>query len=57
MDKIEPAIPDQAEENSAVDLARRLKLYRRRIEAEGRPRSVRLIDRAIEDADGKSTPQ
>jgi hypothetical protein len=33
------------------DLARRLARFRRRVEAEGRPRSVKLIDRAIEDAD------
>jgi hypothetical protein len=41
-------------EAGASDLARRLAQYRRRVEAEGRPRSVKLIDRAIEDADKKS---
>lgn len=45
-----PALPE-AEQS---DLARRLARYRRRVEAEGRPRSVKLIDRAIEDADKKT---
>lgn len=36
------------------DLAKRLARYRRRVEAEGRPRSVKLIDRAIEDAGKKA---
>ena len=36
------------------DLARRLARYRRRVEAEGRPRSLRLIDRAIADAGEKA---
>ncbi|HEX8842673.1 MAG TPA: hypothetical protein VF757_10295 [Sphingomicrobium sp.] len=53
MDKNDPAIPPRDDE-SASDLARRLARYRRRVEAEGRPRSVRLIDRAIEDAGKKS---
>jgi hypothetical protein len=42
------------QESDASDLARRLARYRSRVEAEGRPRSVRLIDQAIEDADGKA---
>ena len=33
------------------DLARRLERYRRRVEAEGRQRSLRVIDRAIEDVE------
>jgi hypothetical protein len=43
--------PEDAEK---ADLARRLARYRRRVEAEGRLRSVKLIDRAIRDtaADG-----
>lgn len=53
MDKNDTAIPPRDDE-SASDLARRLARYRRRVEAEGRPRSVRLIDRAIEDAGKKS---
>lgn len=50
MDNPDPPMP---EDEMASDLARRLARYRRRIEAEGRPRSVRVIDRAIEDADKK----
>jgi hypothetical protein len=41
-------------EGVASDLAHRLARYRRRIEAEGRPRSLRVIDRAIADADNKA---
>jgi hypothetical protein len=52
MENIEPAAPNE-EESAACDLARRLARYRRRVEAEGRPRSLRLIDRAIEDAGKK----
>jgi len=58
MDKVQPAASeeeDEEEENSSADLARRLARYRRRVEAEGRPRSVKLIDRAIDDA-GKKPP-
>ena len=53
MENIEPATPNE-EESAASDLARRLARYRRRVEAEGRPRSLRLIDRAIEDAGKKA---
>jgi hypothetical protein len=35
---------------SEKDLAKRLERYRRRVEAEGRKRSLRIIDRAIGDA-------
>lgn len=50
-DKLDPApLPDGLEDADS-DLARRLVRYRRRVEAEGRPRSLKLIDRAIEDAD------
>jgi hypothetical protein len=52
MDKPDPAVPPR-DEDSAADLARRLARYRRRVEAEGRPRSLKLIDRAIEDAGKK----
>lgn len=52
MENIEPVTPNE-EESAAFDLARRLARYRRRVEAEGRPRSLRLIDRAIEDAGKK----
>lgn len=56
MDMIEPARPSEDEEGLASDLARRLARYRRRVEAEGRPRSLRLIDRAIAEADKKAMP-
>lgn len=49
MKEIEPS-PSDERESAASDLPRRLERYRRRLEAEGRPRSVRLIERAIEDA-------
>lgn len=52
MEQTEPIRSDE-QEIAAADLARRLERYRRRVEAEGRPRSVRLIDRAIEDAGRK----
>lgn len=52
MDKLDPASALRDEDSS--DLARRLARYRRRVEAEGRPRSLRLIDRAIEDAGKKA---
>ena len=44
------------DETAATDLARRLARYRRRVEAEGRKRSLRVIDRAISDADVRKTP-
>jgi hypothetical protein len=50
MDKIDPLPSPEEEDSPSSDLARRLARYRRRVEAEGRPRSVRVIDRAIEDA-------
>jgi hypothetical protein len=53
MDKLDPAVPPRDDDEAAADLARRLARYRRRIEAEGRPRSVKFIDRAIEEAGKK----
>jgi len=50
MDNLEPRIPPQEGDEAATDLARRLARYRLRVEAEGRPRSVKFIDRAIEEA-------
>ena len=47
------ALPTE-DDSAESDLARRLARYRRRVEAEGRPRSVKFIDRAIEDADRKT---
>jgi hypothetical protein len=57
MKKLDPLAPPPDatdEDENASDLARRLARYRRRVEAEGRPRSVKVIDRAIKDAGGKS---
>lgn len=42
-----PTIQPEDEEDSASDPARRLARYRRRVEAAGRARSVKLIDCAI----------
>jgi hypothetical protein len=53
MESDEPAGPNEEEVSADSDLARRLARYRRRVEAEGRPRSLRLIDRAIKDAGKK----
>jgi hypothetical protein len=53
MDKLDPTISASNEDEAASDLARRLARYRRRVAAEGRPRSVKVIDRAIKDADAK----
>jgi hypothetical protein len=55
MEKIEPAAPGKQDDVAASDLVGRLARYRRRVEAEGRPRSLRLIDRAIEDAGTATT--
>ena len=38
-------------EAESLDLARRLTRYRTRLEAEGRKRSLQVIDRAIRDAE------
>ena len=48
MEKISP--PEDEAASAAADLARRLKRLRGRMLAEGRPRSVRLIDQAIDEA-------
>jgi hypothetical protein len=53
MDKLGP-LPPRNEDEATSDLARRLSRYRRRVAAEGRPRSLNLIDRAIEDASKKA---
>lgn len=50
MEKSDPQTPAETQESPESDLERRLARYRRRIEAEGRPRSLKVIDRAIEDA-------
>jgi hypothetical protein len=51
MDKLDPPVPFEEPEGVDSDLAQRLARLRRRVEAEGRPRSVNLIDKAIEKAD------
>lgn len=56
MERIDATQPSEEEEGLASDLARRLARYRRRVEAEGRLRSLQLIDRAIADADKKARP-
>ena len=55
MDQFDRSNPPRDDAEAASDLARRLARYRRRVEAEGRPRSLKLIDRAIEDADRKAS--
>ena len=56
MDKADPpaSVPFDATDGTDTDLARRLARYRRRVEAEGRSRSVKVIDRAIADAARKA---
>jgi len=54
MDEFDPHTDRATHEPCPADLARRLARYRRRVEAEGRKRSLRMIDRAIEDADSRS---
>ena len=51
-EKFDPATSDPGHDDTAGDLAQRLARYRRRLEAEGRRRSLGLIDRAINDAGG-----
>jgi len=41
---------DDKDESASADLARRLSRYRSRVEAEGRKRSLHVIDQAIKDA-------
>jgi hypothetical protein len=50
MDEFEPDTEHDRHTECNIDLARRLARYRRRLEAEGRQRSLRVIDRAIKDA-------
>jgi hypothetical protein len=52
MDKLDHNTKAGKHEAGAADLAQRLARYRRRVEAEGRQRSLRVIDRAIEAAGG-----
>ena len=55
MEKIDPVTPPGDSDDGTSDLARRLARYRRRVEAEGRARSVKLIDGAIRDASKKAS--
>jgi len=57
MDKPAPQIPPCDGDEKASDLALRLARYRLRVEAEGRPRSLKFIDRAIEDAGRKPSSE
>jgi len=54
METPDSSAPHGENPSAKSDLARRLARYRRRVEAEGRPRSLKLIDRAIEAEDGKA---
>lgn len=51
MDELDPPTKNDEPTPSAADLARRLARYRRRVEAEGRQRTLRVIDRVIEDVE------
>jgi hypothetical protein len=53
MEKFDLTTSSDEHPGSGGDLARRLERYRRRVEAEGRKRSLRVIDRAIDDAAGE----
>lgn len=55
MKKLIPIYDGDPHDAQAADLTRRLARYRSRVEAEGRKRSLKVIDRAIEDL-GKDTP-
>jgi hypothetical protein len=57
MESPKPAVSPEDDAGPDSDLARRLARYRRRVEAEDRPRSVKVIDRAIEDAGKKRGPR
>jgi len=50
MKKSDPQANDCDSETESADLARRLARYRSRVEAEGRRRSLQVIDRAIRAA-------
>lgn len=50
MQNLDAKAHDSNSENLSADLARRLERYRTRVEAEGRRRSLQVIDRAISEA-------
>jgi hypothetical protein len=53
MKKSDPKTDYDKCQGAAVDLARRLARYRTRVEAEGRKRSLQVIDKAIKDAENE----
>lgn len=53
MKKLDPRTEDDNWQEAAADLARRLARYRTRVEAEGRKRSLQVIDKAIRDAENE----
>lgn len=50
MKNLDARADDSNSEAPSADLARRLERYRTRVEAEGRGRSLKVIDRAIREA-------
>jgi hypothetical protein len=54
MKKPDPQTTDGNSENPSSDLTHRLERYRTRVAAEGRRRSLTVIDRAIKDAEGSA---
>ena len=54
MKKLTPPAEDDNPQAASADLAHRLARYRTRVEAEGRRRSLQVIDRAIRDAGAAS---
>lgn len=54
MKKPDSLAEEESSKAAPVDLAQRLERYRGRVEAEGRRRSLKVIDRAIEDANKSS---
>jgi hypothetical protein len=57
MKKLTPPADDDNPQAVSADLARRLARYRTRVEAEGRRRSLQVIDRAIRDAERKAASE
>lgn len=53
MDDCQPVTSPEPDDSAPTDLARRLARLRRRVAAEDRPRSLRLIERAIAEAAAK----
>jgi hypothetical protein len=50
MKKLTQLADGESGESASADLARRLSRYRSRLKAEGRERSLKVLDRAIRDA-------